>query len=158
MKFHIIINATVLCSLFSVATAQAQHQVLTLAEARAKALEQNKENLPETVLPDMIPSLDPISMDIELHYSGKTGPNAPTTLNINAQIIKGDLNVSIEGKIKTASTWPFVPFSAENAVQLISLKDEAASGYIREWIANATTGIKRLEESTDTGIQTVEGE
>ena len=122
------------------------------------SLEQNKENLPETVLPDMIPSLDPISMDIELHYSGKTGPNAPTTLNINAQIIKGDLNVSIEGKIKTASTWPFVPFSAENAVQLISLKDEAASGYIREWIANATTGIKRLEESTDTGIQTVEGE
>ena len=43
MKFHIIINATVLCSLFSVATAQAQNQVLTLAEARAKALEQNKE-------------------------------------------------------------------------------------------------------------------
>lgn len=43
MKFHIIINATVLCSLFSVATAQAQNQVLTLADARAKALEQNKE-------------------------------------------------------------------------------------------------------------------
>ncbi len=43
MKFHIIINATVLCSLFSVATAQAQNQVLTLAEARTKALEQNKE-------------------------------------------------------------------------------------------------------------------
>ena len=43
MKFHIIINATVLCSLFSVAKAQAQNQVLTLAEARAKALEQNKE-------------------------------------------------------------------------------------------------------------------
>ena len=43
MKFQIIINATVLCSLFSFATAQAQNQVLTLAEARAKALEQNKE-------------------------------------------------------------------------------------------------------------------
>ena len=43
MKFHIIINATVLCSLFSVATVQAQNHVLTLAEARAKALEQNKE-------------------------------------------------------------------------------------------------------------------
>ena len=43
MKFHIFINATVLCSLFSVSVTQAQNQVLTLADARAKALEQNKE-------------------------------------------------------------------------------------------------------------------
>ena len=43
MKFHIFINATVLCSLFSVSVTQAQNQVLTLADARAKALERNKE-------------------------------------------------------------------------------------------------------------------
>ena len=43
MKFHIFINATVLCSLFSVSATQAQNQVLKLADARTKALEQNKE-------------------------------------------------------------------------------------------------------------------
>ena len=117
----------------------------------------NTDFLPETISADMFAHLEPIQADLEFHYSGKTGPNAPVTLGIAAQIIRGDLNISIDGKIKTSSTWPFVPFSVEQPVPVSSFKKEVISEYVDEWVQHAVTGVQRLG-GLDSDMQIVEGE
>ena len=107
--------------------------------------ERDTANLPEGVNEEDIPEFETIDAEADLHYSGKPGPNSPTTLEASVLFRQGAFNLQITGKIKTAKTWPFVPFSTDGATPLAELGDEEKAAALAEWIQTAAGGIVRTE-------------
>lgn len=108
------------------------------------SVERDTGSLPEGVDEADIPEFDPIGIEAELHFSGKTGPNAPTTLEANVTYERGALSLAVESRFKTASTWPFVPFGVDGAVSLGEMNEGDLTAAALEWMANATERIAHL--------------
>ena len=51
--------------------------------------------------------------------------------------------------IKTASTWPFVPFSTENALKLEKLTETEKAAAILQLLKNANQDIVRKENKSE---------
>ena len=102
--------------------------------------------LPEGTSADMIPAFDPIEADCSFHYSGKTGPNSQTTLEVNGSYTRGKMAFSVEGKLKTAATWPFVPFDISSAVSFNEMDAEAQGTAVASLILNASRQLVRIQE------------
>ena len=117
------------------------------------------ENLPEGVTENMIPETETIDAQLDLHYSGKTGANSPTTLEMTLKLNRGDLDVSVNGKIKTSSTWPFLPFSVDQPEKPNAYTEDVITGYLTEWTQHAITDIRHLDLNPQEQIEVVnEGE
>ena len=101
-------------------------------------------SLPDGIADADIDPFDDLKAELTLHYSGKTGPNAATTLEVSMNLAQGTLKLNANGKIKTTSTWPFVPFSTENAIQLNRLSENEKSDAIVKLLKNASKDIVRI--------------
>lgn len=109
------------------------------------------ENLPDGVTETDIPEFDPVRIEAELHFSGKSGPNSPTTLETDVSVNQNGFVLQLNGKFKTAATWPFVPFSKENAVMLTGMNENDMTAAMLEWMTNATERIIRTTTEGGTG-------
>ena len=104
------------------------------------------EHLPDGVSEDDIPAFETVHIDAVLHFSGKAGPNAPTILETDIQVEQADLKVQISGKLKTAATWPFVPFNTEHAISVTEMSEGEATAALLEWMTNATERTVRISD------------
>lgn len=112
-------------------------------------IERDTGHLPEGVSEDDIPAFEPVHIDAVLHFSGKAGPNAPTTLETDIQFEKGELIFQINGKLKTAATWPFMPFNIEQAVSVNDMSEGEMTAVLLEWMTNATEKTIRITDKGD---------
>ena len=110
-------------------------------------VDRNTALLPEGISEQFFPEFNAVHIGADYHYSGKSGPNAPTSLEINIDFSRNDLNMTLYAKIKTASTWPFEPFGTDNAVPLSRLGDTFTDSAVAEWVRNASNSIIRIQES-----------
>ena len=86
--------------------------------------------------------------ELDLHYSSKHDPGKPTTLEFDLNRTQGDKTLSVTGMIKTAESWPFLPFSTDSAEILDITQTEAIENMIAQWAAGAITGIRHLPGET----------
>lgn len=103
------------------------------------------DSLPDGTTDEDIDPYDALSAELVLHYSGKTGPNAATTLEASLKLKQGSLDLNATGKIKTASTWPFFPFDTQNALELEKLTENEKAAAILQLLKNANEAIVRTE-------------
>ena len=99
--------------------------------------------LPEGTEDADIDPYDELNAELTLHYSGKSGPNAATTLEVGLKLNQGKLDLDASGTIKTASTWPFVPFSTENALKIEKLTENEKAAALLQLLKNANQDIVR---------------
>ena len=99
--------------------------------------------LPEGTEDADIDPYDNLTAELTLHYSGKSGPNAATTLEVGLKLNQGKLDLDASGTIKTASTWPFVPFSTENALKIEKLTENEKAAALLQLLKNANQDIVR---------------
>lgn len=105
--------------------------------------------LPENVSEDLFNRFEPVDIECVLHYSGKPGPNSQTTLAVTASWTGSDLSFSVEGKVKTASTWPFVPFDPAGAVSWSSLDEDGQAAALSGILLNAAGSLIRVREADE---------
>ena len=55
------------------------------------------------------------------------------------------MDLDASGTIKTASTWPFVPFSTENALKIEKLTENEKAAALLQLLKNANQDIVRTE-------------
>ena len=103
--------------------------------------------LPDGVEEADIDPYDDLSAELTLHYSGKNGPNAATTLEVGLSLKQGELDLNAKGKIKTtsAANWPFIPFSTENVLQPDKLTENEKAAALLQLLKNADQNIVRME-------------
>ena len=56
------------------------------------------------------------------------------------------MTFSVEGKLKTAATWPFVPFDISSAVSFNEMDAEAQGTAVASLILNASRQLVRIQE------------
>ena len=140
---------------------------------------------PDDLIP-LIPEFDPISVHVNLHYSSGYAQNKATTLQINATVStissvstddkndekgSGNNNSSekietaipdnysqlvLNGEIKTAQPWIFMPFDIENATETGTKTDKVILPYIEDWISNAKVMIMHNTDDNDIKTETDE--
>ena len=101
--------------------------------------------LPEGTEDADIDPYDNLTAELTLHYSGKSGPNAATTLEVGLKLNQGKLDLDASGTIKTASTWPFVPFSTEKDLKIEKLTENEKAAALLQLLKNANQDIVRTE-------------
>lgn len=107
--------------------------------------ERDTTDLPEGVTDEEFPAFDAANIDADFHFSGKAPQSSPVTLESRIDYTRGKFNLVITGKIKTAATWAFVPFSVENVKPLTGMSPEETAAVLAEWIQNAAAGIRRAD-------------
>ncbi len=109
------------------------------------AVSRDTQNLPEGLTDDEFPDFEPCSVEADFHFSSKAPQSSPVTLESVVSYTRGEMKITLSGKIKTAATWPFVPFATENAEPLNGMSQEDAGTALAEWIRNAAEQIQRAE-------------
>lgn len=121
------------------------HEIITYtAEIR-----RDTSSLPEGAEDADIDPFDPLTAELTLHYSGKSGPNAATKLETAIKLNQGDMELQAEGEIRTTSTWPFVPFDTANALQLDKLTENEKAAAGMRLLKNADEAIVRKVTEQD---------
>lgn len=121
------------------------HEIITYKAV----LRRDTTSLPAGIKDEDIDPYEDLSAQLTLHYSGKTGPNAATTLEVGLNLDQGDLKLDAQGTIKTASTWPFVPFSTENALKLEKLTENEKAAALLQLLKNANQDIVRKKNKAE---------
>ena len=86
-----------------------------------------------------------VGVEAEFHFSSKAPQSSPVTVESAISYTRGETNLTMAGKVKTAATWPFVPFAAENTKALSDMTGEELTAAFAEWIRNAAEKITRTE-------------
>ena len=103
------------------------------------------ENLPEGMTDAAFSDFETVGVEAEFHFSSKAPQSSPVTLESKISYTRGETNLVITGKVKTAATWPFVPFTIENVKPLNEMTQEETGAALAEWVLNATDSIQRTE-------------
>ena len=104
-------------------------------------------DLPEGITDADFSAFEAINIDADFHFSAKAPQSSPVTLESSVSYQQGEFSVLISGKIKTAATWAFVPFSIENAKQLNGITAEEIGTSLAEFVQNASANIRRIEKT-----------
>ncbi len=108
------------------------------------SVEKDTSSLPEGEKETDYPDVQPMSLDLTLHYSSKYAQSSPTNLNIDAVCIFNGTKIQIQANCKTASPWIFSPFDISNAERLDMLTDQERTVLLAEWLASASEQIKKI--------------
>ena len=96
-----------------------------------------------------MPDYDPAEISLDLHYSSKYAQNSATTLEINAEISRAESRLTVQGKMKTAAPWLFMPFEIIDPVQVGTNRETILDPYITDWISNAASMIRHIDTQTE---------
>lgn len=99
--------------------------------------ESDLSRLPEGENPAEYPEMEPVKMDLNLHYSSREFQTSPTTLEAEGTLEAERISLRINGKIKTASAWVFTPFDTEGAMDLTEMNDVGRAFLLANWISAA---------------------
>lgn len=119
-------------------------------------IQQDTTYLPEDTDLSLLPAFQEINMRIDLKYSSKYAQNSATTLEISAEINQNDSSLKIEGKLKTAAPWLFMPFEIIDPIQVGTEKEKVFDPYMTDWISNADSIIHHISNETEPADQTDE--
>lgn len=72
---------------------------------------------------DQYSKCQPMTADLNLHYSSKLAQTSATTLEITASYEYDEDKISAEAKVKTASAWEFVPIQTDSAIPLLKMTE-----------------------------------
>ena len=101
------------------------------------------QNLPEGAREEDFPEFETISMEGDFHFSSKAPQSSPVTVESSVAFSRGEMNLTLSGKIKTAATWPFVPFGIQDVKPLSGLTGEEIAAVVGQWIQNAAGQVRR---------------
>ena len=111
--------------------------------------------LPEDTDLSAIPDSDPVSMEIDLHYSSKYAQNSATTLDLTAEVRDGDSTLNISARLKTSAPWLFMPFDVIDPEQTGTDKANVLDPYLTDWISNASSIIRHTNDPAETVQETI---
>lgn len=112
-------------------------------------VEQDTKYLPENTDLSRLPEAEQVKIDIDLHYSSKFAQNSATTVDIKAEIAEGDSFLQLDGKVKTAAPWLFMPFEVIDPVQTGTDTAAVLDPYMTDWISNAASMIRHEDTEKD---------
>ena len=129
-------------------THQEEHYTIKVSE--------DKEYLPDAFKDEVMAEWHDINAEIDLHYHSKYSQNSATTLEFRLDYQQNNSSLKIDGKVKTAAPWLFMPFEVSNPVEISPDHPEITDEYITDWTSNAVSIIHHLSyeeinEPTDNG-------
>ena len=101
--------------------------------------------LPEGATEAEIPEFEPITLDADFHFNSKAPQSSPVTVESTVTYTRGTTTMTLSGKVKTAATWAFVPFTVENVKPLSGITPEEITAALAELIQNAAANIRHTE-------------
>ena len=99
--------------------------------------------IPESMSGDDCMPFEPLTLDLDLHYSSKYAQSSPTTVEINCSAQQEDWKVSLTGSLKSASPWVFSPFDVTGARDLLSLTEEEQNNLLMQGLLQAASVIEK---------------
>lgn len=114
------------------------------------SISQDTTYIPQDIDLSILPEFIQTDIIMDLHYSSKYAQNSATTLEIAGEIKKGTSEMKIEGSIKTAAPWVFMPFDVVDPINVGTDVKTVLEPYITDWISNATSIIHHMSQETDT--------
>lgn len=119
-------------------------------------VERDVSRLPEGEDPDRYPEVDPIRLQLSLHYFSRPSQSSPTTVEIDGSLRMKDSVLSLTGQMKTASPWAFAPFDPAGAVDLMKLSQDEKILKWAHFLASASEQLTPATEA-DSGTETTPG-
>ena len=113
-------------------------------------VQQDTTYLPSDSDLSVIPEYDKTNITLDLHYSSKYAQNSATTLEISALIERSNSSMNIQGKLKTAAPWLFMPFEIIDPIQVGTEKEKVLEPYFTDWISNAASMIHHTNKEPET--------
>ena len=120
------------------------------------SIKQDTSCLPEDTDLSLLPEYEPVSIELDLHYSSKFAQNSATNLDITAKILQGDSEMDINGQLKTAAPWLFMPFEIIDPTETGTKKEEVLIPYLTDWISNAASMIRHKDAAPAEEAQATE--
>jgi hypothetical protein len=103
--------------------------------------------IPETHKNDELEEWHDIEAELDLHYHSKYSQNSATTLEIKAGFRQNGSSLAIEGKVKTAAPWLFMPFEVKDPIEIGPDHPEITEEYATDWTSNAASMIHHTDPS-----------
>ena len=119
-------------------------------EHYAVTIRQDTSWLPEAFRDEELGEWHDMEAELDLHYHSKYSQNSATTLEIGFRYRQGDSSLGIEGRVKTAAPWLFMPFEIQDPIEISPDHPEITEEYLADWISNAASMIHHTDE-TKTG-------
>lgn len=119
-------------------------------EHYAVTIRQDTNWLPEAFRDEELGEWHDMEAELDLHYHSKYSQNSATTLEIGFRYRQGDSSLGIEGRVKTAAPWLFMPFEIQDPIEISPDHPEITEEYLADWISNAASMIHHTDE-TKTG-------
>ena len=101
--------------------------------------------LPDAHKDDEFAEWHDIDAELDIHYHSKYSQNSATTLEIKADFKQNDSTLSIDGKVKTAAPWLFMPFEVSDPIEIAPDHPEITEEYLTDWISNAASMIQHVD-------------
>ena len=106
--------------------------------------------LPEVFKDQELAEWHDIESSLDLHYHSKYSQNSATTLEIRFDYKQNGSSLTIDGKVKTAAPWLFMPFEVTNSTEIGPDHPEITENYLIDWISNAPSIIHHNDEPDET--------
>ena len=116
-------------------------------------ISQDTNYVPQDIDLSFLPEYKQTDINIDMHYSSKYAQNSATTLEIAADIKKDSSEMKMEGTIKTAAPWVFMPFDVIDPINIGTDVKSVIEPYLTDWISNATSLIHHTNQETDVSTE-----
>jgi len=110
--------------------------------------------LPEAFKGEELAEWHDVEASLDLHYHSKYSQNSATTLEIKFNYKQNGSSLTIDGKVKTAAPWLFMPFEVTDPTQIGPDHPEITENYLIDWISNAASIIHHDDEPDETETTT----
>ena len=111
---------------------------------------QDTNYLPDAFKNEKLAEWHDIEASLDLHYHSKYSQNSATTLEIKFDYRQNDASLTIDGRVKTAAPWLFMPFEVKDPTEIGPDHPEIAENYLIDWISNAASMIHHDDEPDET--------
>jgi hypothetical protein len=123
-------------------------------EHYSAAIRQDTTWLPEAFKDGELAEWHDIEASLDLHYHSKYSQNSATTLEIKFDYKQNGSSLAIDGKVKTAAPWLFMPFEVTDPTEIGPDHPEITENYLIDWISNAASIIHHDDEPDETETAT----
>ncbi len=106
-------------------------------------VEQDASRLPDTVDSTVFPTLESTEFRLNLHFFSKYEHSSPTTMEFEANVLRGSTHLTLSGKVKSAAPWVFMPFDISGAEPYFALSDEEKTNLDTQWLKEAEEKLSR---------------
>jgi len=123
-------------------------------EHYSAAICQDTTWLPEAFKDQELAEWHDIEALLDLHYHSKYSQNSATTLEMKFDYKQNGSSLTIDGKVKTAAPWLFMPFEVTDPAEIGPDHPEITESYLIDWISNAGSMIHHDDEPDETETST----